>query len=406
MRHDVREGVKQYVNNDIKPNFTALGRQFGVDYRTAKRAYEEAQGSMTLPLIKHKRPSLLDGYRSIIEEKLELHCSAKAIYKFIQKRGFQGKYTIVREYCASIRKERTHKATIRVEHTPGLSAQVDWKEEMTLYDRNGQPHRFNIFLYVLPFSKLKYVTLVFERSQDTLFQCLNDAFEATGGVPSEIWFDNMKQVVDHTKSSFGKAIFNERFRQFSHDAGYNPIACRVFRPQTKGVVEALARTMERLRPYNYEFEDGVELIGLVNDLCEDLNYEVSQATNQVPMDKWQNEEKEYLHEQPANLLNQFFEEDITRIVSKESMVNFRKCKYSVDPRYIGRTVDIELTDNEQRIQIYYNGEMIRSHNITTNQFNYDKQDRVRILGSDLLKGQSEQDIQAYIAEHLSEYDQV
>ncbi|MGP2466659.1 IS21 family transposase, partial [Lactiplantibacillus plantarum] len=63
MRHDVREGVKQYVNNDIKPNFTALGRQFGVDYRTAKRAYEEAQGSMTLPLIKHKRPSLLDGYR-------------------------------------------------------------------------------------------------------------------------------------------------------------------------------------------------------------------------------------------------------------------------------------------------------------------------------------------------------
>lgn len=50
--------------------------------------------------------------------------------------------------------------------------------------------------------------------------------------------------------------------------------------------------------------------------------------------------------------------------------------------------------------------MIRSHNITTNQFNYDKQDRVRILGSDLLKGQSEQDIQAYIAEHLSEYDQV
>lgn len=93
------------------------------------------------------------------------------------------------------------------------------------------------------------------------------------------------------------------------------------------------------------------------------------------------------------------------------MVNFRKCKYSADPRYIGRTVDIELTDDEKRIQIYYNGELIRSHNITTNQFNsiqfnYDEQDRIRILGSDLLKGQSEQNIQAYIAEHLSEYDQV
>ncbi|PTM23637.1 IS21 family transposase [Lactobacillus sp. PFC-70] len=406
MRHDIREGVKLYVNNEIKPNFTAIGKQFGVDYRTAKRAYKEALDGVIKPVVKHKKPSLLDDYRGTIQGKLELNCSAKAIYKFIQKRGFQGKYTIVREYCASVRKERTRKATIRVEHTPGLSAQVDWKEEMTLYDKDGKPYHFNIFLYVLPFSKLKYITLVFERSQDTLFQCLNDAFEATGGVPTEVWFDNMKQVVDHSKSSFGKAVFNERFRQFNHDAGYKPIACRVFRPQTKGVVESLARTMERLRPYNYEFSDGVELIHLVDDLCEDLNFEVSQATEQVPVEKWEYEEKEYLHELPANLLNPFFEEDITRIVSKESMVNFRKCKYSVDPRHIGRTVDIELTDDEQRIQIYYNGELIRSHNITTNQFNYEEQDRIRILGSDLLKGQSEQDIQAYISEHLHEYDQV
>lgn len=291
MRHDLREGVQQYVNNEIKPNFTALGKQFGVDYRTAKRAYEEVQNGITNPLHNRKRPSSLDDYRCAIEGKLELYCSAKSIYKFIQKLGFQGKYTIVREYCASIRKERTHKATIRVEHTPGLSAQVDWKEEMTLYGKDGNSYRFKIFLYVLPFSKLKYITLVFERSQDTLFQCLNDAFEAAGGVPSEIWFDNMKQVVNHTKSSFGKVVFNERFRQFSHEAGYKSIACRVFRPQTKGVVEALARTMERLQPYNYEFEDGVELIGLIDDLCEDLNYEVSQATNQVPIDKWRNEKR-------------------------------------------------------------------------------------------------------------------
>lgn len=406
MRHDIREGAKQYVNNEIKPNYAALGRQYGVDYRTAKRAYEEAlTGINTMP-VKRKRTSLLDNYRDIICRKLDLNCSAQSIYKFIQKKGFQGKYTIVREYCATVRKEQTHKATIRVEHTPGLSAQVDWKEEMTLYNKAGKPVRFNIFLYVLPFSKRKYISLVFERSQDTLFQCLNDAFKATGGVPTEIWFDNMKQVVDHTKSSFGKAVFNERFRQFSHDAGYNPIACRVFRPQTKGVVEALARTMERLRPYNYEFEDEVELNNLVTDLCQDLNLEISQATSQVPLDMWEHEEKEYLHKLPANLLKPFFEEDITRIVSKESMVNFRKCKYSVDPRYIGRTVDIELTDDEQRIQIYYNGELIRSHNITTNQFNYENHDRVRILGSDLLKGQSEQDIQAYIEEHLTEYDQV
>ncbi len=87
---------------------------------------------------------------------------------------------------------------------------------------------------------------------------MDDAFDHTGGVPSEIWFDNMKQVVDHAKSDIGqRVVLNERFKQFSKDAGYQPIVCRVFRPQTKGVVEALARTTERLRVYNNEFSDEV-----------------------------------------------------------------------------------------------------------------------------------------------------
>ena len=41
MRHDIRQGVKQYMNDDIKPNYAALARQYNVDYRTAKRAFEE-----------------------------------------------------------------------------------------------------------------------------------------------------------------------------------------------------------------------------------------------------------------------------------------------------------------------------------------------------------------------------
>jgi transposase len=281
------------MDDEIKPNYAALARQYDCDYRTIRQAYVEIQDGKTSKKIKPvKRKSKLDPFRTIIESKLEINCSAMAIFKFILKKGFTGKYTIVKDYCAKYRDQRVKKATIRVEHTPGLSAQVDWKEEMTLYNTEGKPFRFNIFLYVLPYSKLKYLTLIFERSQDTLFQCLDDAFDHTGGIPAEIWFDNMKQVVDHQKSDFGHPVFNERFRQFSNDAGYHPIACRAFRPQTKGVVEALARTTERLRVYNYEFTDSVELINIVDDLCYDLNHEVSQATDQVPTFKWEAEEKE------------------------------------------------------------------------------------------------------------------
>jgi hypothetical protein len=103
-------------------------------------------------------------------------------------------------------------------------------------------------------------------------------------------------------------------------------------------------------------------------------------------------------------LNPFFEEDITRVVSKESMINFRKCKYSVDLKYIGCTVEIVLTDDQQRIHIYYNGEPIRKHDVTTRQFNYDVTDQMKILQSNLLKDRSEDEIKAYISEHLTQYD--
>ncbi|MEK1817090.1 hypothetical protein WMI54_14260 [Staphylococcus aureus] len=58
-------------------------------------------------------------------------------------------------------------------------------------------------------------------------------------------------------------------------------------------VESLAKFVEqRLRPYDYEFYDAVELIGLVNDLCHELNHlEISQATEQRPIDVFNYEKK-------------------------------------------------------------------------------------------------------------------
>ncbi len=408
MRKDIREGVVWYIMHHIEPNFTAMGRQFNCDYRTVKAAYLEALHQPTEEAIikcEHKT-SILDPYKPKIDEKLALNCTAKSIYKFIETKGYTGSYSTVKQYCQKQKKERIKKATIRVEYSPGIAAQVDWKENMTLVSKQGEVIKFNLFLYVLSYSKRKYITLTFDRKQDTLFSCLNDAFYYTGGVPEEIWFDNMRTVVDRSKTQFAKAVFNERFYAFSKDAGFQPIACRPYRPQTKGVVEALARTVDQLQVYNGEFDDTVELIGIVNDYCDNLNEEVSQATHQRPIDLWADIEKEYLHQLPPQLLNPYFEDNITRIVSNEAMVLFRQCKYSVHPRYIGKTVDIELTDNEQDIQIYYNGEIIRSHVLSFQPLNYHPEDMFYILKSDVYAHFSDEDIRTHIVETLGDYDQL
>lgn len=407
MRKDIYERVQQYVNQEIKPNYAEIARQYNADYRTIKTAYEKLLSSQKIESDQKnqsKRPSKLNPFKQIINEKLALGCSAKAIFKFIEKKGFEGKYTIVREYCKNHKADKIKQATIRVTHQPALSGQVDWKEEMKLISKYGEVFQFNIFLYVLPYSKKKFITLTFDRKQDTLFQCLDDAFYHTGGVPQEIWFDNMKTVVDHSRTQFTNVQFNERFYAFSKDAGFLPIACRAYRPQTKGAVEALARTMERLRVYNYEFCDSVELISIVDDFCEELNQEVSQATGCVPNDLWLEEEKEYLHSLPENLLPPYFEDDIRRIVSKESMVQFRKCKYSVDPKYIGCEVILEVSEVEGQVRIYYRGEEIRTHKLTIQPFNYHQDDMRNILKSDVFKHRSDDEIERYIEASLTQYD--
>ncbi|WEV56536.1 Mu transposase domain-containing protein [Ligilactobacillus acidipiscis] len=88
------------------------------------------------------------------------------------------------------------------------------------------------------------------------------------------------------------------------------------------------------------------------------------------------------------------------------MVNFWKCKYSIDTKYIGEQVTLEVSDNEKHVQIYYNQKLIRSHELTTQQYNYNYQDTKAILRSDLMNGRSEDDIEQFISKNLSAYDQV
>lgn len=405
MRKDVYERMRYFVLEKIKPNYSAVARQYDVDPRTVKAAYLRAQSDKTSVVRKRRsRRSKLDGYQDIIEDKYAAGCSARSIYDFIVEKGFTGKYTIVKDYCRRFRKEQTKKATIRVEHTIGLSAQVDWKEQVTMTDRNGVPHTFSIFLYVLPYSKFKFLKLTLDQKQDTLFKCLFEAFKATGGIPKEIWFDNMSTVVDHKLSDFHHHRFNERFLSFSHDAGFHPIACRPFRPQTKGCVEALARTMGRLKPYDGEFGTINDLNDIVNRLAKRLNHEKSQSNNRKPVELWA---KETEHFRPLNYdLTRYFDSVQTRKVSQDSMIRFQNHQYSVSPNYIGKEVEIKPAADGKSIRIFYQGSEIQKHDLTNKQFNYDSRDKHAILKSDLMEDKTDEEIDQYMLNNLSIYDQI
>ncbi len=250
MRKDLNQYLERIKLMDVEPNYSEIARRFNCDRRTVKNHFENN--------IKKRKPQMkiskLENFKQIINEKVDLGANGISIFKFIQKKGYTGKYTILRDYISKYKGEQLKKATIRIETTPGLQAQLDWKENMRLISKNGELFDINIFLIVLGYSRKKYIELTINREQKTLFNCLINAFKFFGGIPQEMWVDNMKTVVNqHTFNSSGP-IYNERFLTFAKDMGLDPIACRPYRPQTKGKVETVAKLMNRLQVYNKEFE--------------------------------------------------------------------------------------------------------------------------------------------------------
>ncbi|NCC62227.1 MAG: IS21 family transposase [Verrucomicrobiae bacterium] len=398
MRIDIYEKVSLFKVEKIKPNYSEISRRFNCDPRTVKRYYEGGIKERKRQI----RPSKLDSYREIIESKLDLGVSAMAIYKFIGKAGYEGKYTILRDYVSRIRAEKTKRATVRVETNPGLSAQVDWKENFSLHTREGKKVTFNIFLMVYGYSRYKFLEPTLSRDQKALFSAMAHAFDETGGVPREIWFDNMKTVVDQPKTQYSKVVFNQNFYYFSKDIGFHPIACRPYRPQTKGKVEALARLTERLRVHDYEIDGQEDIFALVKTFQDEINKEISQATECPPCDLL-HMEKEHLNPLPhADILESYQQELLARKVSHEAMVTYGKVKYSVSPKYINKLVHLEIIDDV--LHIHYNGSVIQKHPISDKKFNYDKEDLKEILRSDLFKSKSDEEIETYIERNLKVYD--
>lgn len=404
MRMEMNDLFGGFIMDDVTPNFTEMGRRYNVDPRTAKRYYEAQLRNEQITTRKTRQSALkISGFESIIEDKMEIGVSAQGIYDFLRKRhGFTGSYSTVRRYCQQHSAKEIKKATIRFESNPGISARVDWKEDMVLVNDEGKEYKFSIFLFILGHSRYKYLEIVMDRTQDTLFGCLTRAFDDIGGVPKEIWFDNMRQVVDHQRSMFNGAVLNERFAHYSKEAGYKVMVCRPFRPQTKGKIEALARTTERLRVYNGEFHDYDDLMQIVQDFMYDLNYEKSQAINEQPAHRLV-KEKEHLSAVNIELLETFVNKQFWRTVSQESMIVYN-IKYSVPTEYIGNKALVKVDD--LYIKIYFDGELIRQHPISSEPLNYTQTDAAAILKSDVFKYKTDEEIQDYMKRNMSFYDEI
>ena len=402
MRTDIT--VEKIIKKgDVKVNKSELARQYGCCWETIDRRINPNKYF-------HERKkriyhSKLDSFKTIIDEKIELqNVPASGIFYLLKsKYGYDGKYGIVRKYVSDKKEKIISNLTIRFETIAGYQSQVDWKEKMKLHDKSGNEYVFSIFLIVLGNSRYKYIELTFDQTQPTLFKCLTNSFKYFGGTTEEILFDNMKTIVDHAKSTFTEVVLNSKAVQYAKDAGFKIVTCRSYRPRTKGRVETLAKLMNRLKAFDYEFESIYDLKNVVKKLNYDLNYiEKSQATNQIPKILFE-KEKEYLRPVNYKLLENYNLPEKTYKVSNESMINYHGIKYSVPIQYIQK--DISVLEEDNVIHLYYNKDLICSYTKNTNfKYNYKENDYIDILKNSCFDKKNNEEIRHFIEKNISSLD--
>lgn len=358
MRKDVLNAIIQLEEVKKMINKAEVARRFNCSVNTVNKYLIKQEKKKA----SRKYTSKLDDFKGIIIEKVDdFSANGRSVYNFIKDKGFTGSYGIVSKFIKEHKNEEKKKATMRFETTPGFQAQVDWKENFKIINKEGKEFEINVFLMVLGYSRYRYIELTLDKTQDTLFECMMHGFSEFGGVPHEILFDNMATVVDRLSSTYRAVVINKKFAQFAKDVGFIVNTCRPYRPQTKGKVECVAKLMDRLKVYNKEFSTIEELDEIVEKLKKEINNEDINLVEK-PIDRLKEEQK-YLSPIPAyETISQYFRQNKGYKVSKESMITYKKHKYSVPIKYIGERLTV--SENEDTLNIYYTTDLIATHKIS------------------------------------------
>lgn len=209
-----------------------IARTLGIARRSAQKYL--AEPNPPRPLL--NRPSMLDPFKEAIERLLQIDpkASAVVIRQRLEAQGFTGGLSILRNHLRQVRFAKAPKPTIRFETPPGHQCQVDWGHFGAI--TYGDTARKLYCLAVIEgHSRLLYLEFTHSQRQETLHQCLLNAFHFFQGTPRELVHDNMLTAVLERQGPVVR--FNEHFLAFLRPFKITPIACNVRQPQEKGKVE-------------------------------------------------------------------------------------------------------------------------------------------------------------------------
>lgn len=365
--------LNMYRQLGLKPNFSEIGRRYGLDRHTVSRYWNEG-GDVDDG--RCRRPSGFDKHGDLIAQKAAMPgATKKAVHEYLLHRckgpslpGYNAFTHYCRKHDVRFDGGAEQDAHPRYETPMGRQLQFDWKEDLRMVSRHGEVFEFNVFSATLGYSRMHRFVYTRGRTRDDLLACWISAISFYGGIAEEWLTDNMSAIVGFEGR---RRVKSPRVLRFAREAGFELHLCKPGSPETKGKDESANRFLGRLSVYDGDFEDEDDLIGIIAHIEARSNAEPNETTGLPPAVLFMREKE---HLRPVGnmaLLEQMAGDVRTQTVPPTMLVRAAGREWSVPRRCIGKKARV-ITMPGGQIRVTVAGELVAVHDASqgTGRFNY------------------------------------
>lgn len=321
-----------------------IARQLSLHHGTVARVLAQAglpgNGSV-------RRVSQLDAYLPFILQTLEKFptLTASRLYGMVRERGYRGGPDHFRHLVACNRPRPATEAYLRLRTLPSEQGQCDWAHFSHLtIGRARRP--LMAFVMVLSYSRAIFLRFYLNARMENFLRGHVGAFDAWGGCPKVILYDNLKSAVLERQ---GQAIrFHPTLLALAGHYRYEPRPVAICRGNEKGRVERAIRYVRDAFFAAREFRDLADLNAQADAWCGG-----QAADRPCPEDGAMSVREAFLLEQPGllNLPDDPFPCDEQTIVKagKTPYVRFDLNDYSIPPTHVRRALTVCASEDKVRV---------------------------------------------------------
>jgi transposase len=321
-----------------------IASQLGIHHSTVDRVLSQAG----LPKIERTiSPSIIDPYVPFMMKTLEQYptLTAARLYDMALERGYTGGVSHFRARVAQLRPRPAPEAYLRLKTLPGEQAQMDWGSFSHLHI--GKATRpVMAFVMVLSWSRQVFLRFYLNQRMESFLRGHVAAFEAFGGCPRVLLYDNLKSAVLERQ---GDAIrFNPVLLALSAHYHFEPRPVAVARGNQKGRVERSIRFIRTSFFAGRQWRDIDDLNAQADAWCQGQS-----ANRPCPEDTSMTVREAFAEEQPQLLVlpdNPFpTDERIEVSVGKTPYVRFDLNDYSIPHTHVRRMLTVMASLTQVRV---------------------------------------------------------